>query len=640
MKLYKVIALSIIALTSALPTSASDVTQVPLWDGETLDPSGPLLNRFGGNPVNGIHATVSHTTEIVRSGNAAFRIDTNQTIPMNGFDFVGISLTGFYCPMPVSPCPVKYIDIRDVTPFDAVNFWIRNETGSPFSLVFEIKDYRDSNSHRVRRSFFVPAASVWAQVHVPLDLADPGWVVIGTPDLTQAKVFALVIEANQGTSVAGSIYLDDMVVVEPAGPIDSDTAPIDTLLERLTRRQFNGLWGARDRATGMMPSISSFADVCAMNVLAAMVHLLPQAIAQSWVTRSEADSYLSTVVTTLDTIMDSALYVPPRYVDRLTLQATYVREESSVDAAFLFLALYRYKGEPGIDPALEASIDLLLDRFNFAAFSSLAGWRLAYVYDLADFTAETYNGYSGEPWLISLAAHLATVNRVDITTHWSSAILRAWAYLEDPDRAHLVHPDSGFRAPFLQWLLHLFVDVSDRGIDSFPDIALADNPYANAVRYQLEAHARMESLGRATFLQPDAGDDGTGGTYEQFSCYNDFGQPDLFMPWSSSFSFLADPVAGEAALRDILGHGLHGPLGLTDSVKWQTGQPGPSLVPARHDLWNVGLSTMALVEYLYDDHQFLTSLPEVAAALDAVYPLFRDGFESGDVLAWSTAVSP
>ena len=60
------------------------------------------------------------------------------------------------------------------------------------------------------------------------------------------------------------------------------------------------------------------------------------------------------------------------------------------DAAFLFLALYRYKEEPGIDPALKTATDLLLERFDFAAFSSPGGWKLAYDYDLGAFTAAMF----------------------------------------------------------------------------------------------------------------------------------------------------------------------------------------------------------------------------------------------------------
>lgn len=43
----------------------ANLALVPLWDGERVDPSGPLLNTFGGNPVQGIQATIAHTTTMV-----------------------------------------------------------------------------------------------------------------------------------------------------------------------------------------------------------------------------------------------------------------------------------------------------------------------------------------------------------------------------------------------------------------------------------------------------------------------------------------------------------------------------------------------------------------------------------------------
>jgi hypothetical protein len=201
----------------------------------------------------------------------------------------------------------------------------------------------------------------------------------------------------------------------------------------------------------------------------------------------------------------------------------------------------------------------------------------------------------------------------------------------------VVHSSPEFRAPFLQWLFSLFVDVTDRGIDSYPDITLATNPYANAVRYQVEVHACLDLLNRPLLLQPDAGDDGTGAFYRQFSCYNDFGLPELFMPWSSSFGFLAEPAAAEAALRHIFEHRLHGPLGPSDAAKWNTGDPGPFLITGRHDFWNIALSTMAFALYLYPEDDLFSDLSEVQEALSAVFPIHRDGFESGDTSAWSAA---
>ena len=56
-----------------------------------------------------MHATVEHTTAVTHSGTGGFLIKTNQPIAVNGFDFVGTSLTGFFNNGSNAP----YIDTRD-----------------------------------------------------------------------------------------------------------------------------------------------------------------------------------------------------------------------------------------------------------------------------------------------------------------------------------------------------------------------------------------------------------------------------------------------------------------------------------------------------------------------------------------------
>lgn len=622
---------------------STDLSIVPLLDGEVEDQSGRTMNRFGGNPVGGGKATLVSAASAARTGSWGLQLLTNEPIPAGGFDFAGTALAGFFTPSPPppppsDPCDVtgRYIDTRDLSRFSEVRFWLRNHTGSEFTLAFEIKDYRDCNSQLARRTYLIGAAADWVQISAPIDLAS-GWAVAGSPDLTRAKLFTFVIDANRGQSVNGAIDLDDMILVERGGPLAIQSAPVNSLIERLAQRQFVGLWGARDRATGMVPSLSSWADVCAINVLAALVQSLPGAIDRNWVSASAADQYVTQVVASLNTIMNSALYVPPRYVDRVSLAPAHVREESSVDAAFLFLALYTYQVRPATAIALRTSIIALLGRFNFAGFSSPGGWRLAYKYpngiDPGGLTAGTYDGYSSEPWLISLAAHLSPddAHRVAIGAHYHSAVNRVLASQGANGRTHLVHTLADFRAPFLQWLMTLFVKTDERGRDTYPDAALSGNPHVNAVKYQLDAHARAAQLGRSTRLQPDAGDDGTGMVYEQFSYYKDFGQPGVFMPWAAAWSFLADLPFATAALREILSNGFHGPLGLTDSVNWPTGAAQPSRVTARHDFWNVALSTLALVQYRYGGNALLLLAPEVVEALDEVFlpRAFTDDITAG-----------
>src|SRR4051794_21435156 len=62
----------------------SNFAVVPLWDAETVDAYGAgdnrVSNRFGGNPIAGIHATVESTSQVVHSGTGALEVKTNQPI--------------------------------------------------------------------------------------------------------------------------------------------------------------------------------------------------------------------------------------------------------------------------------------------------------------------------------------------------------------------------------------------------------------------------------------------------------------------------------------------------------------------------------------------------------------------------------
>ena len=79
--------------------------------------------------------------------------------------------------------------------------------------------------------------------------------------------------------------------------------------------------------------------------------------------------------------------------------------------------------------------------------------------------------------------------------------------------------------------------------------------------------ATLAQLGRPDFMQPDAG--AGAGTYKTWNIYNNFGQPNLFQPWSVAEALLAGQPSAESALRFMLdnglGNGLDGPQGLADS---------------------------------------------------------------------------
>src|SRR5439155_19148499 len=119
--------------------------------------------------------------------------------------------------------------------------------------------------------------------------------------------------------------------------------------------------------------------------------------------------------------------------------------------------------------------------------------------------------------------------------------------------------------------------------------------------YQHDVHRKLIQQGRELLLQADAGDDGSGSKYAQFSCYNS-DEPDLLMPWSVTFSLLGDATFAEPSLRSHLANGFHGPLGLSDSVHWMTGSSSPSQITARIDFWNLALSTMAMNSFLFHDN--------------------------------------
>ncbi len=123
----------------------------------------------------------------------------------------------------------------------------------------------------------------------------------------------------------------------------------------------------------------------------------------------------------------------------------------------------------------------------------------------------------------------------------------------------------------------MFVDTSERGADNYPTRSLARNPWENFVRYEADVAAKLDQLGRDNFFQPDAG--AGAGTYQPWNLYNNFGQPNLFQPWSVAEALMAGAPGAEDALRFLLdnglGNGLDGPLGLADSAQWATGSAEP-----------------------------------------------------------------
>lgn len=285
--------------------------------------------------------------------------------------------------------------------------------------------------------------------------------------------------------------------------------------------------------------------------------MLPNAIKRGWVSQAEADSVVAQIATSLNTNLNQTSYVPTRFINPVTAAIPGgSNEESSIDSSFIALGLHNYKNQPATSPALAAQIDAVQNRFQLDAFAIANGFRLAY-FPATGFTGGTYNGYTNEGKVISLAAETSDDHHVPLEDHWNADINRSKNFLVNAADAHLTHSLSQFRAPFEQALLNLFVDTSDRGVDNYPVRSLATNPWQNFLRYQREVAAKLDQLGRENFFQPDAASGAPFSGYEQYSLYNDFGQPDLFMPWSVSFAMLAGADGAEDALRAALAGRWH-----------------------------------------------------------------------------------
>jgi hypothetical protein len=473
------------------------------------------------------------------------------------------------------------------------------------------------------RSFTIPAGGTWTNISAPLDLSS-GWTVTGSPDLQRTFAVGFLVNTDFGAA-NGSLYLDDFELVEKGPAIDVPTAPIDDIVERLAHRQFDALWTARNKTSGLIPNSSDNVAVGALNTTTGVVWTLPAAIRRGWVAQSEADAYMGQLVTTLNTNRNQTTYLPTRFLDLVSGAPVTDHEESSIDAAFIALALHNYKSQSATPEALRDSIDDVQNRFDFASFMTAGAVRQAYFQPTGQFGCCTYSGYTHEHKVIALAAEVSDDFHVPLAQQWNKDTGRVLAQLVDPQQNHLVYSfGTEYRAPFVQALINLFVDTRERGADNYPLRNLARNPWMNFVRYEAEVAAKLDQLGRESFFQPDAG--AGAGTYQPWNLYNNFGQPNLFQPWSVALALMAGAPGAEASLRFLLdnglGNGLDGPLGLADSAQWVTGAANPTAVPSFADNWNMTLSLLALMEFLDGEDRaslFFANLPEVDAALDTVF---------------------
>jgi hypothetical protein len=602
---------------------AGDLSVVPLFDGERSD----SLNLWGGPFNNGnlgcsLSPCVVKQTAIKRSGTSAYEAILG-SVPNDAFRFFQTFSSA------VNGTP-GYRQDRDLTRYENLSGYVRNDTGADLTLTLELKDYRDDNNQVAKRSYVIPAGGVWTEIVAPLDLSS-GWNLTGSPDISRTFGLGVLINADNG-ALNGSLYLDDFRLTEKGASIDAATAPIETIVERLAERQFDALWAARNKTSGIIPNTSDNVVLGALNTTTGVVWNLPTAVRRGWVSQTDADAYMGQLVASLDSNRNQTTFLPTRFLDLVTAAPVTDHEESSIDAAFIALALHNYKSQPATPPALRDVIHALENRFDFSAFATGGAFRQAYFHPTEQFGCCTYSGYTNEHKVIALAAALSDDHQVPLAGQWNKDVGRELMSLVDPTENYLVYSfGTEYRAPFVQALLNLFVDTSDRGADNYPIRSLARNPWQNFVRYEADVAARLEQLGRENFLQPDAGrgpDPNVPGeiTYEAWNLFHDYGQPDLFQPWSVALALMAGAPGAEDALRFLLdnglGSGLDGPLGLADWALWNTGVAEPSAVPSLTDNWNMTLSLMALMEYLDGPDRasrLFADLPEVNAVLDTVF---------------------
>ena len=441
--------------------SAGDLGIVPLFDGERND----SLNLWGGPFTAGNITSFAKESSVVHSGTGAYQANLG-SVPNGGFKFFqtfSSQVSGV----------AGYRQDRDLTQYQTLEGYVRNDTTTPLTFSLELKDYHDSNSQRATLSYTIPAGSTWTKITAPLNLS-AGWTVTGTPDLSRTFAVSFLANADFGAT-SGSLYLDDFTLRENGPSIDVATAPIQDIVERVAKRQFLGLWAARNKTSGLIPNSSDNVSIEALNTTTGVVWNLPAAVRRGWVTQSDADTYMGQLVSSVNSNRNQTTYLPTRFLDLVTAAPVTDHEESSIDASFFALALHNYKSQPATPAALRTSIDALENRFNFAAFAGPGTFKQAYFQPTGQFGCCTYSGYTNEDKVIALAASLSTSHNVPLASMWNKDTGRTLTSLVTPEN-YLVYSFDRSTAPFTQALLNLFVDTSDRGADNYPTRSLRAKP--------------------------------------------------------------------------------------------------------------------------------------------------------------------
>ena len=319
-----------LALVMVARLQAADLSVVSLFDAERDE----LVNNWGGAWGTGNMRDVHLESQWVHSGRRALCCELGPT-RAGELRYTQCLASGF-------GRTAGHRQVRDLARFQRMTFAVLNRTGTPLRGMLQIKDYRDSLAHRAVYRFAVPAGERWTEIDLRLKPSTVGWEVEGQPDLTQVLTIDFGFEPRSDLR-AGCVCLDDLTLTEPGGPLDVAASPLQRLVERLARRQWDGLWAARSRTSGLIPNNSYQSSDAGLNTTAAVLWMLPAAVAHAWVSHEQADGYVRLLAKTFQGLLDRSLHLPPRNVDWVTLEPSLLREESSVDAAFLALALHQYQ---------------------------------------------------------------------------------------------------------------------------------------------------------------------------------------------------------------------------------------------------------------------------------------------------------
>ena len=414
-----------LAINSA---SAGDLSITSLFDGERTGQLGrAAFPQQLGRPVRRRQSFGRQfaTRASPTPASASIRAISGRSAP---------AASASFRPSPAELAPQNTRQTRDLTRYDSFEAYVRNDTGSPLNLKYEIKDYRDNGAHQAFVNFAVPAGAGWTKITAPLDLTAPGWTVRGIP-----RSFTHLRQQFRSDAAIGqrcrARFISTISSCARRGPsIDLQTAPIATIADRLAERQFSGLWTARNRTTGLIYNSSDDANLAAMNTTGGVLWMLPAAVRRGWVDQADADAFVTQVVASLNTNRNLTAHVPTRFIVPATAGLPGgSNEESSIDASFMALALHHYKSQPTTAAPLAASIDAVQNRFDLDAFANPSGFRLAY-FPASGFTAGTYDGYTNEGKVISLAAEVSDDHHVPLESVWNADTHRSRVISREPGR--------------------------------------------------------------------------------------------------------------------------------------------------------------------------------------------------------------